>query len=77
MQKTGFFTKIIFCSISFKVSAWLFNHAVCKIGLNPSFSFFVVDHTASKKHFKTPYNNKAQADILRQKCVILFCWICF
>jgi hypothetical protein len=29
------FTKIIFCSIFlFKVSAWLCNHAVCKIGLN-------------------------------------------
>ncbi len=29
-----FLTKIIFCSISFfKVSAWLFYHAVCKIGL--------------------------------------------
>jgi hypothetical protein len=26
MQKTGLFTKIIFCNITFKVSAW------CKIG---------------------------------------------
>ncbi len=33
MQKTGFFIKIIICSISFKVSSWLFNHAVCKIWL--------------------------------------------
>jgi hypothetical protein len=30
---TGFFTNIIFCSITFKVSAWLFNQVVCKIGL--------------------------------------------
>jgi hypothetical protein len=33
MQITGFFPKIIFCSISFKVSAWISNHAVRKIGL--------------------------------------------
>jgi hypothetical protein len=34
MQKTRFFTKIIFCSITFlSQSAWLFNYAVCKIGL--------------------------------------------
>jgi hypothetical protein len=32
MQKTGFFTKIIFSNIIFKVSAWPSNHAVCKIG---------------------------------------------
>jgi hypothetical protein len=37
MQKTGFFTKIIFCSIIFKVSAWLSNNAVCKIGLKAYF----------------------------------------
>jgi hypothetical protein len=36
MQKSGFFMKIIFCRIIFKVSAWLSNHAVCKIGLNCS-----------------------------------------
>jgi hypothetical protein len=33
MQKTGFFTKIIFAVLLFEVSAWLSNHAVCKIGL--------------------------------------------
>jgi hypothetical protein len=33
MQETGFFTKIIFAVFLFQVSAWLFNHAVCKIGL--------------------------------------------
>ncbi len=32
MQKTGFFTKIIFAVLLFKVTAWLFNHAVCKKG---------------------------------------------
>ncbi len=36
MQKSGFFMEIIFCRIPFKVSAWLSNHAVCKIGLKPS-----------------------------------------
>ncbi len=30
MQKTVFFTKIIFCSITFKVSESLSNHTVCK-----------------------------------------------
>jgi hypothetical protein len=33
MQKTGFFTKIYLAVFLFKVSAWLFNHEVCKIGL--------------------------------------------
>jgi hypothetical protein len=34
MQKSGFFMKIIFWGeFLFKVSAWLSNHAVCKIGL--------------------------------------------
>jgi hypothetical protein len=33
MQKSGFFTKIIFAVLFFKVSAWLSNHAVYKIGL--------------------------------------------
>jgi hypothetical protein len=32
MQKIGFSTEMIFCGISF--SAWLSNHAVCKIWLN-------------------------------------------
>jgi hypothetical protein len=34
MQKTGFFTKIIFSSISFQSQCMVINHAVCKIGLN-------------------------------------------
>jgi hypothetical protein len=34
MQKIGFFIIIIICSFFFKVSAWLSNHAVCKIGFN-------------------------------------------
>ncbi len=37
MQKTGFFTKILF----FKVSAWLSNHAVCKIGLKKTIFVYV------------------------------------
>jgi hypothetical protein len=37
VQKTGFFTKLIFSS--YKVSAWLFNHVVCKIGVCRWFRF--------------------------------------
>jgi hypothetical protein len=33
MQTNGFLTKIIFAALLFNVSAWLYNHAVCKIGL--------------------------------------------
>ncbi len=33
MQKYGFFLKIKFVELLFKVSAWLSNHVVCKIGL--------------------------------------------
>ncbi len=32
MQKTGFFTKIIFFSIYFQSQSMVFKHAVCKIG---------------------------------------------
>ncbi len=42
-EKTVIFTKIIFCSIYFQSqSAWLFNHAVCKIGLRTSFLCLVI-----------------------------------
>ncbi len=41
MQKTGFFTKIIFYSFLFKVSAGLFNRAVCKIGLTVSYKYYI------------------------------------
>ncbi len=38
MQKSGIFTKIIFFAVLFfKVSAWLSNRAVCKIGLRSIF----------------------------------------
>jgi hypothetical protein len=33
MQKSGFLMKIIFAELLLKVSAWLSNQAVCKIGL--------------------------------------------
>ncbi len=36
MQKSGFFMKQYFAELLFKVSAWLSNHAVCKIGLKYS-----------------------------------------
>jgi hypothetical protein len=36
MQKIGFFTKILFCSISFPSQCMVLNHAVCKIGLKKS-----------------------------------------
>jgi hypothetical protein len=36
----------------FKVSAWLFNHAVCKIGLNKYFSDAISINTACSCIFK-------------------------
>jgi hypothetical protein len=41
MQKTDFFTKTVFCSISFH--GWLFNHAVCKIRLKRNLRRFYVE----------------------------------
>jgi hypothetical protein len=52
MQKSGFFMIIIFAELLFKVSAWLSNHAVCKIGL--TFYFLLLYIKCSKILLKVP-----------------------
>jgi hypothetical protein len=47
MQKTGFSRPLYFVVFLFKVSAWLSNYVVFKIGGKPSYTIFFCLYTAS------------------------------
>jgi hypothetical protein len=67
MQKTEFFTNIIFCCITFKVSAWISNHAVCKIGLTEFYE---------QQNLKRPVHGKNNKRKLSQYlATLIFCAI--